>query len=89
MKSPFSYKVVYYDCLSNNYQLEGGMGIAESFSDAMETIERRYGTDLVLVKEIYLYEENEVILLPLDFIDKYKIENKDYNIPCDEWGNEV
>ena len=63
MKSPFSYEVVYCGLEPNTYYRESGVGFAESYSDAANQIEEFYGTDLVAIHHLELYEES--ILIPM------------------------
>ena len=102
MNFPFSFSVVYYCgeyvesscdnsdniCTKMNYIRENGMGICTSFADAMAQIEEYYGSDLMSVKNLELYEENKLILLPQKTIDEYA--STDFGIvgmPCDAKGN--
>jgi hypothetical protein len=64
------------------------MGVCSSFADAMAQIEEYYGTDLMSVKNLELYEENKLILLSQKTIDEYA--STDFGIvgmPCDTKGN--
>ena len=63
MKSPFSYEVVYCGLEPKTYYRESGIGFAESYSHAANQIEEFYGTDLVAIHHLELYEENT--LLPM------------------------
>ena len=102
MNFPFSFSAVYYCgeyvesscdnsdniCTKMNYICENGMGICTSFADAMAQIEEYYGSDLLSIKHLELYEENRLILLPQKAIDEYA--NTDYGVvgmPCDAKGN--
>lgn len=89
-KFPFSYKVIYFDEFYNNpdfqYNEDCGMGLADSYADAAKQIEQYYGNDLVVIKELTLYEENSLIILDEEVIKNYA--NEKYNIthPCNERG---
>lgn len=89
-KFPFSYTVVVCDGLTDNkYNLESGMGVAKSFTNAMKQIEDYYGEDLVEVKGLTLYEENRLIIVPKRVIQEYEYnaENLCYpGVPCDIHG---
>ena len=91
MRYPFSYTVIVCDGLTDNkYNLESGMGIAKSYTNAMKQIENYYGEDLVEVKGLTLYEENRLIIVPKRVIQDYEYdaENLCYpGVPCDIHGN--
>lgn len=61
MKSPFSYEVVYCGLEPNTYYRESGIGFAESYSCAANQIEEFYGTDLIAIHHLELYEESPLI----------------------------
>lgn len=63
MKSPFSYEVVYCGLESNTYYRESGVGFAESYSHAANQIEEFYGTDLIAIHHLELYEEGRLITM--------------------------
>ena len=90
---PFSYTVVMFleydeDTHTNEYRLESGMSFAASYTDAMEILENYYGTDLISVKHLELYEEGNVIVVPHDFIKTYEeSEWGDFSTHCDAHGN--
>ena len=92
---PFAFTVVFYEEYNdetheNLYRRESGMGIASSYSDAMRFIENYYGTDLIAVKHLELFEENELILMPEAYIKEYS-KNVDSvsSIACDIDGNPI
>ena len=88
MVYPFSYTVVIY-LEGEEYRLESGISFAASFTDAMEILDNYYGTDLVSVKHLELYEEGNVIVVPHDFIKTYEeSEWGDFSTPCDAHGNQ-
>lgn len=66
MKYPYSYTTVFYDGTGKEgtYRRESGMGLAESFKDAVGQLEDYYGTDLVSIKHLELYEDCSLIILP-------------------------
>ena len=67
MKSPFSYEVVYCGLEPNTYYRESGVGFAESYSHAANQIEEFYGTDLIAIHHLELYEENHLISMSPGF----------------------
>lgn len=94
MVYPFSYTVVmfldYDETTGNEYRLESGMSFAASYTDAMEIIENYYGTDLIVVKHLEMYEEGNVIIVPHDFVKTYaETEWGEFSTPCDERGNPI
>ena len=92
---PFAFTVVFYDEYDeenheNRYRRESGMGIASSYADAMRIIENYYGTDLIAVKHLELFEENELILMPEACIKEYaKNADNTNSIACDVDGNPI
>lgn len=93
MKYPFTYTVQGYDCHdTEEYYLENGVGICESFKDAADILEQRYGNELIAIKHIELYEENTVITLPKGTFDEVVdcLESDEcFEVKCDERGNRV
>ena len=87
-KFPFSYTAHCFDQLENSgYYLESGMGFAESFGDAAEYIESYYGDELITIKELTLYEEAPLLVLPPEIISKFSsYQNGLLTIPCNENG---
>lgn len=92
-KYPFSYSVVIFvdydqETEESRYIFESGMSLADSFADAAHILEEYYGTDLICIKSLELYEESPVILMPRINIEEYATaELGAYSIPCDERGN--
>ena len=90
MSYPFSYTVVHIDHDNeNSYLRESGMGIAQSYADAMVIIEDFYGEDLISVRKLELYEESPLIILPEQVTEDYAEASNDYNFPkvyCDAKG---
>ena len=82
---PFSYEVILY-IDTNSYTLECGMGFAENFSDAAKQIEDYYGSDIVSIKDIYLFEDSSLMIMPRDFIKQYKNISYVPATPCDADG---
>lgn len=92
MSYPCSFSAIIYssyDSVTNkfHYSLASGVFIASSFADAAATIESTYGNDLVAIKEIRLYEENNIIYLPTKIIDDYIFDDEGWTFPhCDIKG---
>ena len=55
MKYPFVYTVQGYDYDNEYFYLQNGVGICESYKDAADIIEQRYGNDLIAIKHIKIY----------------------------------
>lgn len=93
MKYPFTYTVQGYDYHdTEEYYLESGIGICESFKDAADILEQRYGNELIAIKHIELYEENTVITLPKGTFDEVVdcLESDEcFEVKCNEKGNRV
>lgn len=91
MNYPFSYTVVIIDHDNeNSYLRESGMGIAQSYANAMAIIEGFYGDDLISVRKLELYEESPLIVLPEYVTEDYAEASNDYDFPkvfCDANGN--
>ena len=67
--SPFSFSVVvYHDYNKNtgesNYHRQQGMGFADSFAQAAGIIENFYGSDLISIQKLELFEDSDLILMP-------------------------
>lgn len=70
MKYPFSYKVTYYDEISEKEKQECGISFAYSFTDAAEIIEDEYKETLISIDRIYLFEESSVIIVTEEGMNK-------------------
>ena len=69
MSYPFSFSAIVYDGYDNTtkeheHVLCSGISFADSYSKAASIIENYYGDTLIAIKEIRLYEEDEIIPLP-------------------------
>ena len=53
MKYPFSYKVTYYDEISEKEKRECGISFADSCTDATKIIEDEYKETLISIDRIY------------------------------------
>lgn len=90
---PFSYSAVIYieiDPKTNapKYMCESGMSFCDSFAEAASIIAERYGDDLVCIKDLTLYEEDTVILLPAEIIHNYATDifHDNAQFRCNEFG---
>ena len=92
MSYPFAFKVVVYAGFNENtdhkYGLASGMGFAKSFADAAEQVERFYGSDLISIKNLELFEESSLLLMTEENINYYRRCDYPTLIPCDAGGNE-
>ena len=75
--SPFSFAVVVYHGYNKetsefSYHRQQGMGFADSFAQAAGIIENFYGSDLISIEKLELFEESDLILMPQSCIDEYK-----------------
>lgn len=90
---PFSYSAVYYSGNDSatgisRYRCESGMSFCDSFAEAASIIAGLYGDDLICIKDLTLYEENAVILLPTETIHNYATDpfHEKVGFRCDEFG---
>lgn len=67
MKYPFSFRVRGY---SNTYYEQCGMGICESYADAVSIIEKEFGDELMTIKHLELHESNELIFMPYEVMKR-------------------
>ena len=94
---PFAFSVVVYhgynkDTGESNYHRQQGMGFADSFAQAAGIIENYYGSDLISIQKLELFEESNLILMSQSHIDEYKHREfganyDDVSKPCDAEGN--
>lgn len=70
MKYPFTYKVTYYDEISEKEKRECGISFADSFTDAAEIIEDEYKETLISIDRIYLFEESSVVVITEEEMNK-------------------
>ena len=96
---PFAFSAVIYhhynaDTQQSEYRRQQGMGFADSFSTAAGIIENYYGSDLISIEKLELFEESDLIMMPQSCIDDYRkrehlAEVYDNNLyaPCDADGN--
>ena len=89
---PFSYTIQGFNDADNEFYLENGIGFCESFKDAADILEQRYGDELASIKHLELYAEDDVIALPEDaFNSVINTIEQDYTceIPCDSKGKRI
>lgn len=96
---PFAFSVVVYhgynhETGESSYHRQQGMGFADSFAHAAGIIENFYGSELINIQKLELFEESDLILMPQSCIDEYKHREFDANYedvskPCDADGNPI
>ena len=92
MKYPFAYVAHCYDYDDEKNYLQRGIGFAESFANAAGIVEKHYGKELIAIKHLELYEDNNVITLPKDTYNDVVdcLESEEFFVAnCDTWGNEL
>ena len=91
-KYPFTYTIQGYDYETEKYYLESGVGICESFADAANILDKRYGSELIVIKHLKLFEEDSVIPLPTEAFEKASEALNAYEcwcVPCNEEGIKI
>lgn len=93
---PFTFSVVVYhgynkDTGESSYHRQQGMGFADSFAQAAGIIENYYGSDLINIQKLELFEESDLILMPQTCINEYKrredgADYEDVSKPCNVEG---
>lgn len=92
MKYPFAYTVQGYNFDEGHYYLENGVGICESFTDAVDILEKHYGNELSVIKHLELYGDSTVITLPKDTFDEVvdRLESDErFGVKCNEKGVKI
>jgi len=93
MKYPFAYTIQGgYSYETEEYYLESGIGLCESFANAANILEKRYGNELIAIKHLELYEDSTVITLPKGTFDEVVdcLESDEcFEVECDEKGVKV
>ena len=94
---PFAFSVVVYhgydkNTGESNYHRQQGMGFADSFAHAAGIVENYYGSDLISIQKLELFEESDLILMPQACINEYKRREdganyEDVSKPCDAEGH--
>ncbi len=72
---PYVYEISYMNVLDHEAISECGVGVAESYTDAVHYIEKYYGEDLLAIKYLTLGEENDII-----FVSKEMMKEIEKNI---------
>jgi hypothetical protein len=95
---PFTFVAVVYhgydkETNTSSYHRQQGMGFADSFSQAAGILENYYGSELINIQKLELFEESDLILMPQSCIDEYKRRefvaeayDTDISAPCDAEG---
>ena len=92
MRSQFIAKVVSYDDNQGKYYLDNIMGFAEDYSEAAESIENYYRSELISIKELKLLEPvtSEILIVPEVVAEAYDQEDYlRYSQLCDEEGRPI
>ena len=96
---PFTFSVVVYHGYdektnTSSYHRQQGMGFADSFAQAAGIIENYYGSDLINIQKLELFEESDLILMPQSCVDEYKYREfsaeaygTDISAPCNSEGH--
>ena len=92
---PFAFTAVIcgeydHDLKRCKYTRETGMSFATDFSHAAKIVEEYFGTDLVAIKNLEFFEENNILFLPDAVIDEYRDSYDTYTPTyCDIKGNPI
>lgn len=96
---PFAFSAVLYhrydaEKQQNEYRRQQGMGFADSFAQAAGIVENFYGSDLISIEKLELFDESDLLIMPAAHIDAYRrrellSESYDSELyaPCDANGN--
>ena len=85
MKCSFSYEVILFD--GDKFYSESGMSFADNFSEAASILQDFYGSNLMAIQHLELFEETPVITLPRKVVKDLEISGGSFAIPCDARGN--
>ncbi len=86
MKCSFSYEVMIF--VDDKFYLESGMSFADSFAEAATILQEYYGSELMAIQHLELFEETSVITLPREVVKNIEVSNwESFAIPCDSHGN--
>ena len=91
-KYPFVYTIQGYDYETEKYYLESGVGLCESFADAANILDKRYRSELIAIKLLKLFEEDNVITLPTETFEKVSEALNAYEcwcVACNEEGVKI
>lgn len=69
---PFTFKVVFNSYVDNKLSSECGFGFADSYAEAANIIEKRYGEDLMSIEHLMLCEEDSLIIVEEDACVKFE-----------------
>ena len=89
---PFSYAIQGFNDTDKEFYLENGIGFCGSFKEAADILEQRYSDELVAIKHLELYAENDVLPLPDNTFEAViNTIEQDYicEIPCDSKGKRI
>ena len=94
---PFTFTAVVYrghdkETGESIYHRQQGMGFADSFAHAAGIVENYYGSDLINIQKLELFEESDLILMPQSCINDYKrrecnLDWDEISKPCDAEGH--
>ena len=95
---PFAFSIVAYcgydaEKQESRYNRQQGMGFADSFATAAGLLERSYGSDLISIEKLELFEETDLLMMPQSCIDDYRRRENSYDAymsifhPCDANGH--
>lgn len=96
---PFAFSVVVYhnydaETQQSTYRRQQGMGFADSFAQAAGIVENYYGSDLISIEKLELFEESDLIMLPAAHVEAYRkrealseVWDQELYAPCDANGN--
>lgn len=70
MKYPFSFIIRGYNDGDDTYYEQCGMGICQSYTDAVNIIEQEFGDELMIIKHLELHESNELIFMPYEIMKR-------------------
>ena len=92
MRHQFIAKVVSYDDEQENYYIDNVMGFAKDYSEAAESIENYYRSELISIKELKLLEPvtSEILIVPEAVAETYDQEDYlRYSQLCNEEGRPI
>jgi hypothetical protein len=74
---PFAFSAVIYngydaDRGESKYVRNQGFGFADSFAQAAGILENYYGSELISIEKLELFEESDLILMPQSCINEFR-----------------
>lgn len=64
------------------------MSFADDFVEAAAILQEYYGSNLIAIKHLELFEETSVIVLPRDVVKKVELSDESsFALLCDDCGN--